>query len=216
VVINYQSAREAAQSVLEQITSEGGSVELRPFNVAHLEEVQEAFKEILEAHGRIDVLVNNAGITRDQLFVRMKPQDWQQVLEVNLTGAFHCARAVAKAMMKRRSGCIINMSSTAGLAGNPGQVNYSASKAGIIGFTKALARELAGWGIRVNAVSPGYIQTDMTEQLPDKAKEEIRGLIPLDRFGTPQDVAWAVSFLASPASQYITGQVLNVSGGLYI
>lgn len=216
VVINYQSAHGAAQSVLNEIQTEGGSCELKPFDVADMDQVQGACKEILDVHGKIDLLVNNAGITRDQLFVRMKPQDWRQVLEVNLTGAFLCARTVAKAMMKRRSGCIINMASIAGLAGNPGQVNYSASKAGIIGFTKALARELAPWGIRVNAVSPGYIQTDMTEQLPDKVKEEIRGLIPLERFGTPEDVAWTVYFLASPASNYITGQVLNVSGGLYM
>jgi 3-oxoacyl-[acyl-carrier protein] reductase len=216
VVINYQSAQKHAQSIYDEIHGAGGSCELKPFDVADADVVQRACKEILDARGHIDLLVNNAGVTRDQLFVRMKPQEWQKVLEVNLTGAFLCARSVAKAMMKQRSGCIINMASVAGLAGNPGQVNYSASKAGLIGFTKALAKELAPWGIRVNAVSPGYIQTDMTEQLPDKVKGEIRGLIPLQRFGDPQDVAWAVYFLASPASHYITGQVLNVSGGLYM
>jgi 3-oxoacyl-[acyl-carrier protein] reductase len=216
VVINYESAEEAARAAAEEIRSQGGRCELKRFNVADMDQVQGACQEIQETHGRIDILVNNAGITRDQLFVRMKAREWQEVLDVNLGGAFHCARAVAKSMMKRREGCIINMASIAGLMGNPGQANYSASKAGLIGLTKALAKELAPWKIRVNAVSPGFVSTEMTGQLSEKVREEILGLIPLSRFGSPDDVAWAVLFLASPVSGYVTGQVLNVSGGLYI
>lgn len=216
VVINYQSAHEAAQLLADEIKAAGGRCELRRFDVAQYDQVQQACQSILDAQGRLDILVNNAGITRDQLLVRMKPQEWKDVLEVNLTGAFHCARAVAKAMMKRRQGCIINIASVAGMTGNPGQANYSASKAGLIGLTKALAKELAPWNIRVNAVSPGYITTEMTEGLPEKVKEEILGLVPLKRFGSTQDVAFAVLFLASRWSEYITGEVLNVSGGLLI
>ncbi len=216
VVINYQSAEEAAQSAVHEIQAREGSCELKRFDVADMEQVQAACQAILGAHGRVDILVNNAGITRDQLFVRMKPEEWQRVLQVNLTGAFNCARCVAKPMMKRREGCIINVTSVAGLTGNPGQANYSASKAGLIGLTKALAKELASWKIRVNAVSPGYVATDMTEALPPKVKEEILHLVPLERFCTPEEVAWAVLFLASPVSGYVTGQVLSVNGGLYM
>jgi 3-oxoacyl-[acyl-carrier protein] reductase len=216
VLINYHSGHEAAQIAAEEIQKNGGSCEIKSFNVSDINQVQKSCDEILKSHGRIDILVNNAGITRDQLFVRMKPQDWQQVLDVNLTGAFNCARSVTKPMMKQRDGCIVNISSVAGVAGNPGQTNYSASKAGLIGLTKALAKELAPWKIRVNAVTPGYISTDMTQRLQEKVKEDILSLIPLDRFGAPEDVAWAVLFLASPAAGYITGQVLSVNGGLYI
>lgn len=216
VVINYQSAQEAAQALAEEIRAGGGRCELKPFNVADPDEVQRACQEIHDRHGRIDALVNNAGITRDQLFVRMKTEQWRQVMEVNLDGAFLCSRAVARSMMRKKKGCIINMASVAGLAGNPGQANYSASKAGLIGLTKALAKELAPWSIRVNAVCPGFIATDMTGKLPEKVRQEVLGSIPLARFGTPEDVAWAVLFLASPAAHYITGEVLNVSGGLYI
>jgi len=216
VIINFQRAEESARKVAREIENSGGSCELLRFDVSEAEEVQYMCQDILKRHGRIDILVNNAGITRDQLFVRMKPEDWRRVLDVNLTGVFLCTRYVAKAMMKRRSGSIINMASVAGMAGNPGQANYSASKAGIIGLTKSLAKELAPWGIRVNAVAPGYIETDMTQALPDQVKEEVLGLIPQRRFGTPEDVAPAVLFLASPASAYITGQIINVSGGLYM
>lgn len=216
VVINYQSSQRAAQELEEQILAQGGTCELKPFDVADPEQVQLACQEIQQRHGSIDVLVNNAGITRDQLFVRMKPEEWRQVMQVNLDGAFNCSRAVARAMMKKRRGCIVNMASVAGLAGNAGQANYSASKAGLIGLTKALAKELAPWNIRVNAVCPGFITTDMTDRLPGKVREEVLGSIPLARFGTPEDVAWAVFFLVSPASHYITGEVINVSGGLYI
>lgn len=216
VVINYQSSQKAAQELAEEILADGGSCELKPFNVADSEQVQLACQEIQNAHGSVDVLVNNAGITRDQLFVRMKPEEWRQVIQVNLDGAFNCCRAVARSMMKKRKGCIVNMASVAGLAGNAGQANYSASKAGLIGLTKALAKELAPWNIRVNAVCPGFISTEMTQKLSEKVKEEVLGSIPLGRFGTPEDVAWTVFFLASPASHYITGEIINISGGLYI
>jgi len=216
VVINYQSSQRSAQELAEQILSGGGSCELKPFNVADPDQVQLACQEILQTHGNIDVLVNNAGITKDQLFVRMKPEEWRQVMQVNLDGAFNCSRAVTRSMMKKKRGCIVNMASVAGLAGNAGQANYSASKAGLIGLTKALAKELAPWNIRVNAVCPGFISTDMTDKLPEKVRGEVLGSIPLGRFGTPEDVAWAVFFLVSPVSHYITGEILNVSGGLYI
>lgn len=216
VVINYQSSQAAAQELAEQILAAGGSCELRPFDVADPDQVQLACQEIQHKHGSIDVLVNNAGITRDQLFVRMKPEEWRQVMQVNLDGAFHCARAVARYMMKKRKGCIVNMASVAGLAGNAGQANYSASKAGLIGLTKALAKELAPWNIRVNAICPGFISTEMTGKLSEKVREEVLGNIPLGRFGTPEDVAWTVLFLVSPVSHYITGEIINVSGGLYI
>jgi 3-oxoacyl-[acyl-carrier protein] reductase len=209
VDIDQSTADEAAKAIGK------GAVPLKA-DVSRSDEVDSMANTLLGRWGQINILVNNAGITRDQLLVRMKPSGWQEVLDVNLTGAFHCARSVAKPMMKQREGCIINISSVAGVAGNPGQANYAASKAGLIGLTKALAKELAAWKIRVNAVAPGYISTEMTLRLPDKVKEEVRGLIPLDRFGAPEDVAWAVFFLASPAADYITGQVLNVNGGLYI
>lgn len=209
VDIDQSTAEEAAKAI-------GKEAVAMTVDVSRSDEVESMASTLLERWGQINILVNNAGITRDQLLVRMKPSDWQEVLDVNLTAAYHCTRSVAKTMMKQREGCIINISSVAGVAGNPGQTNYSASKAGLIGFTKALAKELSSWKIRVNAVAPGYISTDMTERLPDKVKDQVRGLIPLDRFGTPEDVALAVLFLASPAAGYITGQVLNVNGGLYI
>jgi 3-oxoacyl-[acyl-carrier protein] reductase len=171
---------------------------------------------ILKATGRIDVLVNNAGITRDGLLVRMKAADWDAVIDVNLKGTFNCMKAAAKAMMKQRYGRIINISSVVGVCGNPGQANYVASKAGIIGLTKAVARELASRNITVNAVAPGYIDTDMTGDLGEKAKASMIDQIPLGRIGTPDDIAGVVAFLASPAADYITGQVIHVSGGMYM
>ena len=216
VAVNYQSNASAAQEVIDTIQKNGGSAELKPFDVADLEQAQQACKEILDEHGRIDILVNNAGITRDQLFVRMKAEEWKAVIDTNLTGAFNCSRAVTKAMMKQRSGCIINMASIAGLTGNPSQANYSAAKAGLIGLTMSLAKELAARSIRVNAIAPGFIKTEMTDGLPDKVKEEGLAAIPMKRFGTTEEVAWIACFLAAPESAYITGQTINVSGGLYI
>ena len=216
VAINYQSNEQAAREVLDAVRENGGSGELKPFDVADLEQALKACKEILDEHGRIDILVNNAGITRDQLFVRMKAEEWRAVIDTNLTGAFNCSRAVAKAMMKQRSGCIINMASIAGLTGNPSQANYSAAKAGLIGLTMSMAKELASRSIRVNAIAPGFIQTEMTDKLSDQVKEEGLAAIPMKRFGAVEEVAWIACFLAAPESGYITGQTVNVSGGLYI
>lgn len=168
----------------------------------------------LEAFGRIDILVNNAGITRDALLVRMKDEQWQEVLEVNLTGAFRCCRAVARAMIRQRSGVIINITSVVALIGNVGQANYVASKAGLIGLTRALAKELAPRSIRVNAIAPGFIDAGMTEQLDEATRREMLRLIPLQTFGTPEDVAEVAVFLASDAARYITGQVISVDGGM--
>jgi 3-oxoacyl-[acyl-carrier protein] reductase len=174
-----------------------------------------AFGEILSRYGRIDILVNNAGITRDQLLMRMKREDWDRVLEVNLTGAFVCSQAVLRPMMKQRGGRIISISSVVGQMGNAGQSNYAASKAGLIGFSKSLAREVASRNITVNVVAPGLIDTDMTRALPPEVQAEWQSKVPLGRFGTPEDVAATVCFLASSEASYITGQVLAVNGGMY-
>jgi 3-oxoacyl-[acyl-carrier protein] reductase len=179
-------------------------------------EVAAFFDTVLDETGRIDVLVNNAGITRDGLLVRMKEKDWDAVIDVNLKGTFNCTRIAAKTMMKQRSGHIINIASVVGVTGNPGQVNYVASKAGIIGFTKAVAKELATRGITVNAVAPGFIETDMTAILSDTVKAAMIDQIPLGRSGKPEDVADVVAFLASAKAAYITGQIIHVSGGMYI
>ena len=170
--------------------------------------------QIVKESGRLDILVNNAGITRDNIILRMKESEWDQVLAVNLKGAYNCIRAASQPMVKQRYGRIINISSVVGVMGNPGQANYVASKAGLIGLTKAVAREFASRNITVNAVAPGFIQTEMTEALPEKVKAEMRAQIPLGRFGTPEEVAQAVAFLASDAAAYITGQVLHVNGGM--
>ncbi len=175
-----------------------------------------AVDNILDLWGRLDIVVNNAGITRDALLVRMKEEDWDRVIAVNLKGAFNLSRAAARGMMKQRSGCIVNIASVVGLMGNAGQANYAASKGGLIAFTKSLARETASRGIRVNAVAPGFIATEMTGKIPEKLREEMVASVPLGRMGTPEDVAGAVVFLASPAASYITGQVLVVDGGMLI
>ncbi|MCH7996376.1 MAG: 3-oxoacyl-[acyl-carrier-protein] reductase [Chloroflexi bacterium] len=185
-------------------------------DVTKVEEVNRLVKSTIDHFGKVDVLVNNAGITRDALLLRMKDDDWDAVLDTNLKGAFLCTRAVLVHMVRSRWGRIVNISSVVGLIGNPGQANYSAAKAGLIGLTKTTAREVASRGITVNAVAPGFIDTDMTRGLSDQVKERLQGLIPQKRFGTPEDVAHVVEFLTSPKSSYITGQVVGVNGGMFM
>lgn len=214
VIINCNGSVEKAKEAAEEIQKNGGRAEVCPFNVADYEAVETGFADILSRHGRIDILVNNAGITKDGLLMRMSEEDFCSVVDVNLKGAYHCSKWAVKAMIKQRSGRIINISSVSGVMGNAGQVNYSASKAGLIGMTKSIAREVSSRGITVNAVAPGFIETDMTSVLSDKVKEGAAAAIPLGHFGKPEDVANAVVFLASDKSRYITGQVLHVDGGM--
>jgi 3-oxoacyl-[acyl-carrier protein] reductase len=183
-------------------------------DVADPQQAARAVKETEEALGGVSILVNNAGITRDNILLRLKDEDWDEVMDVNLKGAFNMTRAVTRGMMKRREGVILNITSVVGLTGNPGQANYAASKAGLVGFTKTVARELASRGIRSNAIAPGYIETDMTEALDEKQTEALKERIPLGRLGAPEDVAEVVRFLAGPSARYITGQVLAVDGGM--
>jgi len=201
---------------IQELNRPEGEARFYAVNVAHEESVEAAFKKIVADFGRIDALVNNAGINQDTLLVRMKAEQWQRVIDVNLTGTFLCTRAVAPVMMRQRGGRIINIASVVGVMGNVGQANYCASKAGIIGFTKSVARELAGRNVTVNAVTPGFIETDMTVKLPEKVREEFLRGIPLGRPGQPADVAAAVLFLAGDGAAYFTGQVLGVNGGMYM
>ncbi|MDJ0553327.1 MAG: 3-oxoacyl-[acyl-carrier-protein] reductase [Microcoleaceae cyanobacterium MO_207.B10] len=213
VVVNYANSSSAAVEVVAEIVTAGGNGMALQADVSKAEDVDGLVKEVMEKWSRIDILVNNAGITRDTLLLRMKPEDWQSVIDLNLTGVFLCTRAVSKIMLKQKSGRIINVASVAGQMGNPGQGNYSAAKAGVIGFTKTVAKELANRNITVNAVSPGFIATDMTKDL--KNTEEILKFIPLGRYGKPEEVAGMIKFLAADASaNYITGQVFNVDGGM--
>ncbi len=216
IIVNYHSSPGAAEETAAAVEAAGGIARLHRFNVSDPDAVREAFKEIAKTYGQIDILVNNAGITRDNLLALMKPGEWDEVLNTNLKGAFLCSQAVVKHMMRRRYGRIVNVSSVVGVIGNAGQCNYSAAKAGLIGFTRALARELISRNITVNAVAPGFIATDMTLKLPEKAKESLIEQIPAGRYGTPEEVAAAVAFLASDAAAYITGQVLHVNGGMFM
>jgi 3-oxoacyl-[acyl-carrier protein] reductase len=213
VVVNYARSSTAADEVVAQIEADGGTALALQADVSQADQVDALISGTVEKFGRVDILVNNAGITRDTLLLRMKPEDWQAVIDLNLTGVFLCTRAVAKLMLKQRSGRVINIASVAGQMGNPGQANYSAAKAGVIGFTKTVAKELASRGVTVNAVAPGFIATDMTGDLPNT--DDILKYIPLGRFGQPEDIAGMVRFLAAdPAAAYITGQVFNVDGGM--
>jgi len=214
IYINDVALGEDADLTRQQVEARGAQARVTEFNVADTAQVQEALDRLIQESGRLDILVNNAGITRDNLIVRMKEAEWDQVLAVNLKGAYNCIRAATKPMLKQRYGRIINISSVVGVMGNPGQANYVASKAGLIGLTKAVARELGSRNITVNAVAPGFIQTEMTEALPLKTREEMLAQIPLRRFGTPEEVAHAVAFLASDAAAYLTGQVIHVNGGM--
>jgi 3-oxoacyl-[acyl-carrier protein] reductase len=212
VVVNYSQSSGAAEAVVTEIEKNGGKAIALKADVSKTEEVDSLIEQTLKTFGRIDILVNNAGITRDTLLLRMKLEDWQAVIDLNLTGVFLCTKAASKVMLKQKSGRVINITSVAGLMGNPGQANYSAAKAGVIGFSKTVAKELAVRGITVNAVAPGFIATDMTNDL--KA-DEILKYIPLARYGQPEEVAGMIRFLATdPAAAYITGQVFNVDGGM--
>lgn len=216
VIVNYQGNQAAAQESLGALTAEGGRGELCRFDIGDESLVEVSVKKIVDDHKKIDILVNNAGVTSDNLLMRMKPADWDLVIGTNLKGTVLCTKAVSRGMIRQHYGRIVNLSSVVGQMGNAGQSLYAASKAGIIGFTKAMAREVASRGVTVNAVAPGFIETDMTARLPEKLREESLRSIPLGRFGTGEDVAEAVVFLAAPGAGYITGQVLGINGGLYM
>ncbi|MFN8453765.1 MAG: 3-oxoacyl-[acyl-carrier-protein] reductase [Anaerolineae bacterium] len=214
VVINHRSSAAAAEEVAAAIKAEGGEAIVIQADVSHSSEAQQLIKHTIDTYGQIDILVNNAGTTRDTLIMLMKDEDWDQVLQTNLTSTYYCSKAAVRPMMKKRAGRIINITSVVGLAGQAGQTNYAASKAGIIGFTKALAKEVGSRNITVNAVAPGFIPTALTEVLPEETIKSIVGNTPLGRLGTVEEIAHAVLFLASDEAAFITGQVLTVDGGL--
>ena len=214
IAVNYTSNSAAAEKVVKEIEELGVSALAVKADVSNTEQVENLVSEVLNKYKSIDILVNNAGITRDNLIIRMSEEEFDEVINTNLKGAFVCTKAISKVMIKQRSGKIINVSSVVGIIGNAGQSNYSAAKAGLIGFSKSMARELSKRGITVNAVAPGYIETDMTAAIPEKAREEFMKNIPLGRAGKPEDIAKAVLFLSSEYSDYITGQVINIDGGM--
>ena len=214
IAVNYRSMQDGMEELKKEIESNNVKCEFVQADVANFEQCENMVKETIEKFGKIDVLVNNAGITKDGLIMRMKKEDFQAVIDINLTGTFNVTRNVIPYMIKQKAGRIINLSSVVGVAGNAGQTNYSASKAGVIGFTKSLAKEVASRNILVNAIAPGFIDTDMTKVLSDNVKEGINAQIPLRRMGTPNEVAKVVKFLSSEDSSYITGQVINIDGGM--
>ena len=215
VAVNYQSAETAAAQVVAAIAAAGGAAAAFPADVSQEDAARELVDQVMAQWGRLDILVNNAGITRDRLLLRMTPADWDEVLQVNLRGAFLCTKYVMPHLIRRRQGRIVNMSSVVGLSGNPGQANYAAAKAGLIGFTKAVAREVASRNITVNALAPGFIDTGgMVEQMTAEARQQVLTRIPMARFGSADDVAAAVAFLCGPGAGYITGQTLTIDGGM--
>lgn len=216
VAVNYAGSKEKAEAVVEEIKAKGVDSFAIQANVADADEVKAMIKEVVSQFGSLDVLVNNAGITRDNLLMRMKEQEWDDVIDTNLKGVFNCIQKATPQMLRQRSGAIINLSSVVGAVGNPGQVNYVATKAGVIGLTKSAALELASRGITVNAVAPGFIVSDMTDALSDELKEQMLTQIPLARFGQDADIANTVAFLASDKAKYITGQTIHVNGGMYM
>lgn len=216
MVVNYNGSKDRAEEVKKEIEAAGGKAEVYQCNVSDFEKCQEFIQDVIKAYGRLDILVNNAGITRDGLLMKMSEEDFDKVIETNLKGTFNTIRFASRQMLKQRSGRIINMSSVVGIAGNAGQANYASSKAGVIGLTKAVARELASRGITVNAIAPGFIETEMTAVLSDAVKEASVAQIPLGRFGKPEDIAKTAAFLASDDAGYITGQVIQVDGGMAI
>lgn len=216
VAVNYAGSKEKAEAVVEEIKAKGVDSFAIQANVADADEVKAMIKEVVSQFGSLDVLVNNAGITRDNLLMRMKEQEWDDVIDTNLKGVFNCIQKATPQMLRQRSGAIINLSSVVGAVGNPGQANYVATKAGVIGLTKSAARELASRGITVNAVAPGFIVSDMTDALSDELKEQMLTQIPLARSGQDTDIANTVAFLASDKAKYITGQTIHVNGGMYM
>ena len=213
---HYDPTPDMAEETLRAVEAKGAKARICYFNVADFQEVQGQVENLLKEFGRIDVLINNAGITRDTLLMRMKEEDWDRVLSINLKGVFNCTQAVIRAMIKQKAGKIVNVASVVGAMGNAGQANYAASKAGVIGFTKSVAKEVAARGIQVNAIAPGFIDTEMTAVLSEAVRQEFLRSIPMGRSGQPEEVAELVAFLISPASNYITGQVIHINGGMYM
>ncbi len=216
VVVNYNGSKERAEAVVEEIKALGADGYAYQCNVADTEATRLMVKEIFDRYGRLDILVNNAGITRDNLIMKMSEEDFDAVIDANLKGCFNTIKAVSRQMLKQRAGRIINITSVSGILGNVGQANYAASKAGIIGLTKTMAREFASRGITVNAIAPGFVDTDMTQVLPEQIKEKVTAQIPLGRFGKPEDIANMAAYLASEKAGYITGQIISVDGGMAI